>query len=47
MDEPDRENVELRNNPSAIMILEIVPEVSRRVLPANPGQEKIRKEEVK
>ena len=31
---------EMRNNPPAIMILEIIPEVRRGVLPAEPGQEK-------
>ena len=42
-----RENAELRNNPPAIMILEIIPEVRRGVLPANPEQKKIKKEEGK
>lgn len=37
----------MRNNPPAIMILEIIPEVRRGVLPVDPGQEKIKKEEVK
>ncbi len=39
-----RENAELRNNPPAIMILEIIPEVRRGGLPAAPEAEKIKKE---
>ena len=39
-----RDNAELRNNPPAIMMLEIVPEVRRGALPGNPEQEKIKKE---
>jgi len=31
---------EMRNNPPAIMILEIIPEARRGVPPAEPGQEK-------
>jgi len=42
-----KEYAEMRNNPPAIMILEIIPEVRRGVLPVDPGQEKIKKEEVK
>ena len=35
-----KEYAEMRNNPPAIMILEIIPEVRRGVLPVDPGQEK-------
>lgn len=42
-----RENAELRNDPPAIMILEITPEVRRGLLPANPERKKIKKEEGK
>ena len=42
-----RENAELRNNSPAIMILEIIRELRRGVLPANPEQGKIKKEEGK
>jgi archaellum biogenesis protein FlaJ (TadC family) len=42
-----KEYAEMRNNPPAIMILEIIPEVRRGVLPVDPGQEKIKKEEVR
>jgi len=42
-----KEYAEMRNNPPAIMILEIIPEVRRGVLPVDPGQEKIKKEEAK
>jgi hypothetical protein len=41
-----RENQELRDNPPAIMILEIIPGARRRVPPAEPGPEK-KKEEAK
>lgn len=35
-----KEYAEMRNNPPAIMILEIIPEARRGVPPAEPGQEK-------
>ena len=41
-----KEYAEMRNNPPAIMILEIIPEARRGVPPAEPGQEK-KKEEAK
>ena len=41
-----RENVALRHNPPAVMILEIIPEARKGVPPADPGQDK-KKEEVR
>jgi hypothetical protein len=41
-----KEYAEMRNNPPAIMILEIIPEARRGVPPAEPGREK-KKEEAK
>lgn len=41
-----KEYAEMRNNPPAMMILEIIPEARRGVPPAEPGQEK-KKEEAK
>ncbi len=35
-----REYTEMGNNPPAIMVLEIIPEIRKRVPPAGPGQEK-------
>jgi archaellum biogenesis protein FlaJ (TadC family) len=35
-----REYTEMGNNPPAIMVLEIIPEIRKRVSPADPGQEK-------
>jgi archaellum biogenesis protein FlaJ (TadC family) len=35
-----REYTEMGNNPPAIMVLEIIPEIRKRVPPADPGQEK-------
>ena len=42
-----RENQRLRNTPPAIMILEIIPEARKKVPPADPETEKIKKEETK
>jgi hypothetical protein len=39
-----REYTEMGNNPPAIMVLEIIPEIRKRVPPADPGQEKNKKE---
>jgi hypothetical protein len=41
-----KEYAEMRNNPPAIMILEIIPEIRKRVPLADPGKEK-KKEEAK
>jgi hypothetical protein len=41
-----KEYAEMRSNPPAIMVLEIIPEMRKRVPPADPGQEK-KKEEVR
>jgi hypothetical protein len=41
-----KEYAEMRSNPPAVMVLEIIPEMRKRVLPADPGQEK-KKEEVR
>jgi archaellum biogenesis protein FlaJ (TadC family) len=41
-----KEYNEMGNNPPAIMVLEIIPEIRKRVSPADPGQEK-KKEEAK
>jgi hypothetical protein len=41
-----RENQGLRNTPPAIMILEMFPEARKKVPPAGPETEKIKKEEV-
>jgi hypothetical protein len=35
-----KEYAEMSQNPPAIMILEIIPEIRKRVLPMDPGQEK-------
>lgn len=35
-----REYTEMGNNPPAIMVLEIIPEIRKRVSPVDPGQEK-------
>jgi archaellum biogenesis protein FlaJ (TadC family) len=42
-----REYAEMNQNPPAIMVLEIIPWMRKRVPPAGPGQEKIKKEEAK
>ena len=42
-----RDYAEMKQNPPAIMVLEIIPGVRKRVPPADPGQEKIKKEEAK
>jgi hypothetical protein len=41
-----KEFAEMGSNPPAIMILEIIPEMRKKALPGEPGQEK-KKEEVK
>lgn len=42
-----KEYAEMGNNPPALMVLEIVPGMRKRVPPADPGEEKTKKEEVK
>ena len=39
-----KEYAEMGSNPPAIMILEIIPEMRKRVPPADPGQEKKKEE---
>lgn len=39
-----RDYSEMNQNPPAIMVLEIIPGMRKRVPPADPGQEKIKKE---
>jgi len=39
-----KEYTELGSNPPAIMILEVIPEMRKRVPPADPGQEKKKEE---
>jgi hypothetical protein len=39
-----KEYAEMGNNPPAIMVLEVVPQMRKRVPPPDPGQEKIKKE---
>jgi hypothetical protein len=42
-----REYADMGNNPPALMVLEVIPGMRKRVPPANPGEKKTRKEEVK
>ena len=42
-----REYAGMGQNPPAIMVLEIIPGIRKKVPPADPGQEKIKKEEVR
>jgi len=41
------EYAEMGNNPPAIMVLEIIPGMRKKIPPADPGEEKTKKEEVK
>ena len=40
------EYAEMGNNPPAIMVLEIIPGMRKKIPPADPGEEKSKKEEV-
>ncbi len=41
------EDATMGNNPPAMMVLEIIPALRKKVLPVTPGEEKDKKEEVK
>jgi len=42
-----KEYADMGNNPPAIVVLDIIPGMRKRVPPADPGEEKTKKEEVK
>ncbi len=40
-------DADMRNNPPALMVLEVIPGIRKRVPPVNPEEEKTKREEVK